>query len=111
MKNHVTAGVDGSDESRTAARRAARGALLRQVPLRLVHAVDRLLDPLLPGVGPQSADTWADRAVTEAAEELRGHHPNLEITTRCPTGRPPKCPCPIEHRGASWSTCAPWPTS
>ncbi|MFD6111178.1 universal stress protein [Streptomyces yangpuensis] len=95
MKNHVTAGVDGSDESRTAARRAARGALLRQVPLRLVHAVDRLLDPLLPGVGPQSADTWADRAVTEAAEELR----------------PPKCPCPIEHRGASWSTCAPWPTS
>ncbi|MBZ9593809.1 universal stress protein [Streptomyces erythrochromogenes] len=88
MKNHVTVGVDGSDESRTAARWAAHEALLRQVPLRLVHAVDWLLDPVLPGVGPQSADPWADRAVTEAAEELRGHHPNLQITTRCPTGRP-----------------------
>ncbi|WP_046776726.1 universal stress protein [Streptomyces yangpuensis] len=88
MKNHVTVGVDGSDESLAAARWAAREALLRQVPLRLVHAVDWLLDPVLPGVGPQSADSWTDRALSEAAEELHARHPHLEITTRCPTGRP-----------------------
>ncbi|MFD6230322.1 universal stress protein [Streptomyces sp. NPDC060232] len=88
MKNHVTVGVDGSTESRAAARWAAREALLRQVPLRLVHAVDWLLDPVLPGVGPSGADKWADRALTEAAQELHGRHPSLEIMTRCPTGRP-----------------------
>ncbi|MDX6759741.1 MULTISPECIES: universal stress protein [Streptomyces] len=88
MKNHVTVGVDGSDESLAAARWAAREAVVRQVPLRLVHAVDWLLDPVLPGVGRQDADSWTDRAVAEAAEELRRRHPRLEITTRCPTGRP-----------------------
>ncbi|MEW2582942.1 universal stress protein [Streptomyces virginiae] len=88
MKNHVTAGVDGSPESRAAARWAAQEAVLRQVPLRLVHAVDWPLDPLLPGVGRQEADRWGDQALTEAAQELRSRHPDLEITTRCLTARP-----------------------
>ncbi|WP_405982162.1 universal stress protein [Streptomyces sp. NBC_00158] len=88
MKNHVTVGVDGSPESRAAARWAAREAVLRQVPLRLVHAVDWPLDPVFPGLGRQDVDRWADQALTEAAQELRGHHPNLEITTRCLTARP-----------------------
>ncbi|MFJ3921778.1 universal stress protein [Streptomyces sp. NPDC090022] len=88
MKNHVTAGVDGSPESRAAARWAAREAVLRQVPLRLVHAVDWPLDPVVPGIGRQDVDRWADQALAEAAQELHRRHPQLEVTTRCPTGRP-----------------------
>ncbi|MFH8893603.1 universal stress protein [Streptomyces sp. NPDC017949] len=61
MKNHVTVGVDGSAESRAAAHRAAQEPVLRQVPLRLVHAVDRPLDPGFPGPGRQDVDHWADR--------------------------------------------------
>ncbi|MFG2336205.1 universal stress protein [Streptomyces yangpuensis] len=88
MKNHVTVGVDGSPASRTAARWAAQEAVLRKVPLRLVHAVDWPLDPVLPGLGRRSVDRWADRILTEAAQELHGRHPHLEITTRSPTARP-----------------------
>ncbi|MET8748915.1 universal stress protein [Streptomyces sp. NPDC004667] len=88
MKHHVAVGVDGSPESRAAARWAAREAVLRQVPLRLVHAVDWPLDPVFPGLGRQDVDRWADQALTEAAQELRGRHPRLEITTRCLTARP-----------------------
>ncbi|AXE27539.1 universal stress protein [Streptomyces globosus] len=84
----MTAGVDGSPESRAAARWAAGEAVLRQVPLRLVHAVDWPLDPVFPGVGGQDADRWADQVLSETAEELRRRHPQLAITTRCPTARP-----------------------
>lgn len=88
VKHHVTVGVDGSPESRAAARWAAQEAALRHVPLRLVHAVDWPLDPVFPGLGRQDVDRWADRALTEAAEELRRRHPQLEITTRCLAARP-----------------------
>ncbi|MEW1636891.1 universal stress protein [Streptomyces sp. NPDC093801] len=88
QNNHVAVGVDGSAEGRAAARWAAREAVLRRVSLRLVHAVDWPLDPVLPGVGRQDVDRWADQALTETAEELRRLHPLLEITTRCPQGRP-----------------------
>lgn len=88
MKNHVSVGVDGSDESRAAARWAAREAALRQVPLRLVHAVGWPLDPVFPGLGRQDVDRWADQALTEAAQELHGRHLQLEITARCLTARP-----------------------
>ncbi|MFE2547382.1 universal stress protein [Streptomyces sp. NPDC059355] len=88
MKNHVTVGVDGSAESRAAAGWAAAEAVLRQVPLRLAHAVDWPLDPVFPGLGRQDVDRWADQALTEATQELHVRHPNLEITTRCPTARP-----------------------
>ncbi|MFJ7263012.1 universal stress protein [Streptomyces globosus] len=88
MDDHVTAGVDGSPESRAAALWAAGEAVLRRVPLRLVHAVDWPLDPVFPGVGGQDADRWADQVLSETAQELHGRHPQLEITTRCPTARP-----------------------
>ncbi|MFA7761676.1 universal stress protein [Streptomyces sp. NRRL S-448] len=88
MKDHVTVGVDGSPESRAAARWAAQEAVLRRVPLRLVHAVDWPLDPVFPGLGRQDVDRWADQALTEAAEELHQRHPQLEITTRCLAARP-----------------------
>ncbi|MFJ3974124.1 universal stress protein [Streptomyces sp. NPDC090021] len=88
MNDHITVGVDGSPESRAAARWAAREAVLRQVPLRLVHAVDWPLDPVFPGVGRQDMDRWADQALTDATRELHRRHPLLEITTRCLAARP-----------------------
>ncbi|MFG2616451.1 universal stress protein [Streptomyces sp. NPDC048507] len=88
MKHHVTVGVDGSPESRAAARWAAQEAVLRQVPLRLVHAVDWPLDPVFPGLGRQDVDRWGDQALSEAAQELHQRHRNLEITTRCLKARP-----------------------
>ncbi|MEU3467543.1 universal stress protein [Streptomyces sp. NPDC006687] len=88
MNTHVIVGVDGSAESRAAARWAAQEAVLRQVPLRLVHAVDWLLDPVLPGVGPQDAERWADRTLAETSGELRRRHPRLDVTTRALSARP-----------------------
>ncbi|MFJ7587524.1 universal stress protein [Streptomyces sp. NPDC097617] len=88
MKDHVTVGVDGSPESRAAARWAAHEAVLRHVPLRLVHAVDWPLDPVFPGLGRQDVDRWADAALTDVTQELHQRHPPLEITTRCLAARP-----------------------
>ncbi|MFG2664904.1 universal stress protein [Streptomyces sp. NPDC048387] len=88
MNTHVIVGVDGSAESRAAARWAAQEAVLRQVPLRVVHAVDWLLDPVLPGVGPQDAERWADRTLAETSGELRRRHPRLDVTTRALSARP-----------------------
>ncbi|WP_330300672.1 universal stress protein [Streptomyces sp. NBC_00503] len=88
MKHHVTVGVDGSPESRAAARWGAREAALREVPLRLVHAVDWLISPAIPGLGREGADRWADEALTEALEDVRRLNPGLEVSTRCLAGRP-----------------------
>ncbi|MFD5932271.1 universal stress protein [Streptomyces sp. NPDC060333] len=92
----MTAGVDGSSESRAAGRWAAREATLRHVPLRLVHAVDWPLNPVFPSLGRQDVDRWADRALTDATQELRIRHPRLEITTRAcrPDPQPPSRPRP-----------------
>ncbi|AZM92924.1 universal stress protein [Streptomyces sp. W1SF4] len=84
----MTVGVDGSAESRAAARWAAQEAVLRQVPLRLVHAVDWPLDPVLPGVGRQDVDRWADQTLAETSGELRRRHPRLEVTPRALSARP-----------------------
>ncbi|WP_328863767.1 universal stress protein [Streptomyces virginiae] len=88
MTHHVTVGVDGSPESRAAARWGAQEAALQNVPLRLVHAVDWPMAPAIPRMGREKVDRWADEALTEAAQELRGRHPHREITTRCLSGRP-----------------------
>ncbi|MET3983018.1 universal stress protein [Streptomyces sp. PvR034] len=88
MKHHVTVGVDGSPESLSAARWGAREAALREVPLRLVHAVDWPMSPAIPGLGREGADRWADEALTEALGDVRRRHPGLEVSTRCLAGRP-----------------------
>ncbi|MFI9100993.1 universal stress protein [Streptomyces fildesensis] len=88
MKHHVTVGIDGSLESRAAAMWGAREASLREVPLRLVHAVEWPMSPAIPRLGRESADRWADEALTEASEDVRRRYPGLEITIRCLSGRP-----------------------
>ncbi|MBW5480327.1 hypothetical protein GPJ59_00040 [Streptomyces bambusae] len=71
----MTAGVDGSPESRAAARWAAREAALHAVPLRIVHAVDLPLIPVAPRLDQVTADRWADEELTRAVQDVRGRHP------------------------------------
>ncbi|MEV7689429.1 universal stress protein [Streptomyces bungoensis] len=65
MPRNVTAGLDGSPQSLTAADWAAGEALLRDVPLRLVHA------------GPRSR--WTDDMLRDARKAIARRHPGLDI--------------------------------
>ncbi|MFE9484271.1 universal stress protein [Streptomyces spororaveus] len=80
MKHTLVVGVDGSPESRAAADWAAREAVRRDLPLRVVHAW--LWQPLaLPLV--QDRDTEARRAediLREAEGELTHRYPELTVT-------------------------------
>ncbi|WP_405533308.1 universal stress protein [Streptomyces avidinii] len=80
MKRTLVVGVDGSPESRAAADWAAREAVRRDLPLRVVHAW--LWQPLaLPLV--QDRGTEARRAediLKEAEGELTDRYPGLTVT-------------------------------
>ncbi|MGW5171645.1 universal stress protein [Streptomyces nodosus] len=79
MRAPVVAGVDGSAESLSAAAWAAREALRRERPLRLVHAWN-----WQPRQGRDEAtDTArrsrAERVLREAEEQLHDHYPDVRL--------------------------------
>ncbi|MEW2522047.1 universal stress protein [Actinacidiphila alni] len=83
MTRTVVAGVDGSRESVAAADWAAREALLRGLPLRLVHAWE--WPPYDDGSasGTASADPqrhWAERIPRETRSALLERYPGLTVT-------------------------------
>ncbi|MGA5082098.1 universal stress protein [Streptomyces griseoincarnatus] len=90
MLRTVTVGYDGSSESRAAAEWAAREALLRGLPLRLVN----VREPI-PGHIAES-DLMADGTFRERAERLpreagatlRARHPELEAVAEQIPGGP-----------------------
>ncbi|MEU0580619.1 universal stress protein [Streptomyces griseoincarnatus] len=90
MPRTVTVGYDGSSESRAAAEWAAREALLRGLPLRLVN----VREPV-PGHIAES-DLMADGTFRERAERLpreagatlRARHPELEVVAEQIPGGP-----------------------
>ncbi|MGW2747404.1 universal stress protein [Streptomyces sp. NPDC001450] len=88
MLRTVTVGLDGSPESRAAAEWAAREAMLRRLPLKIVHVGEpvpaRVAQPPLPG--PQTDQQWIERIPSEAAEGIRLSHPGLEVITEQLTG-------------------------
>ncbi|MFD1661735.1 universal stress protein [Streptomyces caeni] len=88
MSGHVAVGVDGSPESGAAADWAAQEALLREVPLRIVHAYEWPGAATVPVVSPDAQCRWADELLADAAEVLRREHASLEISTRPLPGRP-----------------------
>jgi len=86
MPRIITAGLDGSAESLTATDWAAREALLRDVPLHLVHAVGpkpytHASASGLPWPSPSIRET--DRMLHEAEATIARRHPGLQITTDC----------------------------
>ncbi|MEV7414524.1 universal stress protein [Streptomyces sp. NPDC089919] len=80
MKPVIAVGVDGSPESRAAARWAAREAERRRLGVRLVHAW--LWQPsAFPVVPDREEETRrAEAVLREAADELAARHPELDVS-------------------------------
>ncbi|MEY7981219.1 universal stress protein [Streptomyces pilosus] len=74
MTRTAPVGLDGSPESRAAAEGAAREAVLRSLPLRLLHVRRPAPAPAAP-----QAEAWRSMP-SETAEGLRLRHPGLEVT-------------------------------
>ncbi|MFI9152582.1 universal stress protein [Streptomyces sp. NPDC053367] len=80
MLRPVVVGLDGSRESLAAADWAAREALRRDLPLRLVHALEG-------GMGPDESELpeleapryWARRILREAMDRLNERYPRLYL--------------------------------
>ncbi|SDM02741.1 universal stress protein [Streptomyces wuyuanensis] len=87
MTRPVTVGVDGFPESRAAADWAAREALLRESPLRVVHADEWPRIPAMPPVDREEHQRAADTVLEEASGELRRRYPELAVSARRVTGR------------------------
>lgn len=87
MTAQVTVGLDGSEESVAAARWAAREAVLREVPLRLVHVEEWPYAPVVPSPHARPHTDRAEKLLRDAAEEARGKHPDLEVLTERAPGR------------------------
>ncbi|MFF1273349.1 universal stress protein [Streptomyces marokkonensis] len=90
MTRTITVGLDGSAESRAAAEWAAREAVLRELPLRLLHV--RRPDPGPAGEpsphGAGSRVDWSEQMLRKTAEGLRQRHPGVEVTHERIDGMP-----------------------
>ncbi|MFJ8636287.1 universal stress protein [Streptomyces sp. NPDC093568] len=89
----VTAGLDGSRESRAAAEWAAREAQLLGLPLKLVHVREPVPAPLAqaPLLGVETRQQWDQeqgKIPRDAAEGVRARHPGLDVTVEELHGRP-----------------------
>lgn len=58
------------------------------MPLRLIHVEDWPISPPPPRLHADSAEHWAEEVLAAAAKDVRLRHPQLDITTRCLSGRP-----------------------
>lgn len=99
MPRPITAGLDGSPESRAAAEWAAREAQLSGRPLRLLHVAERVPEriaqaPLLGGetrrnwTAPEPVARAGDGLLREAAEGLRLRHPGIDVVAEQCGGTP-----------------------
>ncbi|WP_340557274.1 universal stress protein [Streptomyces sp. GSL17-111] len=89
MPQHVVVGLDGSLESRVAARWAAREAVSREAPLLLVQVQDVDPDPLARVPGEAAAHEWAEHTAEDVQAELHRTHATLRSTTEVREGAPP----------------------
>ncbi|ALO12497.1 UspA domain-containing protein [Streptomyces venezuelae] len=87
MTAQVTVGLDGSDESLAAARWAATQAVLREVPLRLVHVEEWPNAPEVPLAYARTLDERTERLMRDETERARKSHPDLEVVTEHARGR------------------------
>ncbi|MEU7059113.1 universal stress protein [Streptomyces sp. NPDC046197] len=95
MSRTITVGLDGSPESRAAAEWAAREALQRGLPLKIVHVWEPVPEPLAqaPLVGPETHQDWTERIPRESAEGIRLRHPGVEVIADQLTGNPADALC------------------
>ncbi|WP_327660210.1 MULTISPECIES: universal stress protein [unclassified Streptomyces] len=83
MLKPIVVGIDGSRESVAAAHVAAREALRRDLPLRLVHAWEGLPPQGVKATLPElrAPQFWAQRALRTVSEQLHLRHPKLFVST------------------------------
>ncbi|GAA3023930.1 universal stress protein [Streptomyces lactacystinicus] len=81
MTSTVLAGVDGSPQSAAAAHWAAAEAVRRGASLRLVHAWPWLTDGVSSFAEADDLPEAVRRTLAEAAEDIRGRHPDLAVET------------------------------
>ncbi|UFR06498.1 universal stress protein [Streptomyces sp. Go40/10] len=79
MTRPITAGVDGTEESLAALDWAAREAVRRELPLRVVHAW-RYAEALA-AADRDTQHGWVSEGVTEAVRTVSERHPGLTVTT------------------------------
>ncbi|MGW0996084.1 universal stress protein [Streptomyces sp. NPDC002520] len=77
MTRPITAGVDGTEESLAALDWAAREAVRRGLPLRVVHAW-RYAESLATA-DRDTQHGWVSDGVAEAVRTVSGRHPGLEV--------------------------------
>lgn len=87
MTAQVTVGLDGSEESRAAVGWAAAEAVLREVPLRLVHVEEWPNTPEVPAPHARTLFERAEGLLRDEADRARSDHPGLEVLTERVRGR------------------------
>ncbi|MFE6690969.1 universal stress protein [Streptomyces sp. NPDC057743] len=87
MAHPVFVGVDGSPAGLAAADWGAREALLRELPLRLVHAGEWPYSSV-PPAGEEAARLWSEGVPREVTDQLRHRYPDLDITADHVIGLP-----------------------
>ncbi|GAA3132738.1 universal stress protein [Streptomyces rameus] len=86
MTRPITAGVDGTEESLAALDWAAREAVRRGLPLRVVHAW-RYAEALA-AADRDTQKRWVSEGVAEAVRTAAERHPGLTVTTDVLEGAP-----------------------
>lgn len=86
MLRPVTVGLDGSRESLAAAEWAAREAVLRGLPLHLVHIWEWLPDAPPAIAEPVAHQNWAAGALREAGVTMERRHPGLLVSAQQVSG-------------------------
>ncbi|MFD6286735.1 universal stress protein [Streptomyces sp. NPDC060205] len=88
MLRHVTAGVDGSVESLATAHWAAREAVRRGAPLRVVHAWQ--WHPRPPASVPlgNTEHEWAQQTLDQVVAGVRAAHPGLSVDAQLVSDSP-----------------------
>ncbi|MFB7629395.1 universal stress protein [Streptomyces sp. NPDC056149] len=87
MAHPVFVGVDNSPAGLAAADWGAREALLRELPLRLVHAWEGPRSSA-PPAGEEAAGRWSEGVPREVTDQLRLRYPGLDITADHVIGEP-----------------------
>ncbi|CAL9614351.1 universal stress protein [Streptomyces sp. enrichment culture] len=80
MTRPITAGVDGTGESLAALNWAAREAIRRGLPLRVVHAWRFQAYDTVDAGDAATQEQWVRDSVAEAVREVTGRHPGLEVS-------------------------------
>ncbi|WP_338485968.1 universal stress protein [Streptomyces sp. SCSIO 75703] len=89
MTRPITAGVDGTDESLAALAWAAREAVRRDAPLRVVHAWHFQTRQGVDAGDRAAQERWVRESVAAAVRTVAERHPNLRTDTGVREGDAP----------------------